>query len=174
MRARNVVTIVLLAFVGASVAYLIFDESSSGPAVPSASERQETTSQESEGPGASETSAGPPGQQTGHKLVAYYFHRTQRCQTCLTIEAYAQEALAEAFPQALETGRLEWRAVNVEDPANEHFIEDYQITSSSLVLVDTRDGVPEEWRTLQRVWELVGDELKFKVYVEAEAMVFLE
>jgi hypothetical protein len=115
-----------------------------------------------------------PDQQTGHKLIAYYFHRTQRCRKCLTIEAYAEEALKQAFPHALETGELEWLAVNVEEPANEHFVEDYQLTSSELVLVDTENGEQKEWRNLTRVWELVGDELEFKAYVEAEAMAFLE
>ena len=64
--------------------------------------------------------------------------------------------------------------MNVEEPANEHFVEDYQLTASALVLVDTQDGEQEEWRDLERVWELVGDELEFKAYVEAEALAFLE
>ncbi|MCK4660318.1 MAG: hypothetical protein KAV82_12415 [Phycisphaerae bacterium] len=148
MKARSIVTVVLLAFVGVSVVYLVIGESRSESA--------------------------EPDQQTGHKLIAYYFHRTQRCRTCLTIEAYAEEALKEAFPQALKAGEFQWLAVNVEEPANEHFVEDYQFTSSALVLVYTQQGEQKQWRTLERAWELVGDELKFKAYVEAEALAFLE
>ena len=90
------------------------------------------------------------------------------------MEAYAEEALKEAFPQALQAGELEWHAVNVEEPAHEHFVEDYELTASALVLVDTQAGEQKEWRNLERVWELVGDELEFKVYVEAQALAFLE
>jgi hypothetical protein len=107
-------------------------------------------------------------------LIAYYFHRTQRCRTCLTIERYAKEALTEAFPEALKTGELEWRVLNVEESANEHFVTEYEFTSGALVLVDMQDGEQTEWQNLDRVWELVGDELKFKAYVEAAAMAFLE
>ncbi len=64
--------------------------------------------------------------------------------------------------------------MNVEEPANEHFVVDYQITSSDLVLVDTENGRETEWRNLERVWNLVDNELEFKAFVEAEAMVFLE
>ena len=174
MKPKTIITVVLLGFVGVSVTYLIIQESTSEPVVRSASGQMETARSELATSVDEERALVEPDEQPGHQLVAYYFHRTQRCQTCLTIEAYAEEALAEAFPQALRSGELEWRAVNVEEPANEHIVEDYQLTASALVLVDTQDGEQEEWRDLERVWELVGDELEFKAYVEAEALAFLE
>jgi len=174
MKAKSGATAVLLAFVGVSVAYLIIQESPSRPSAQSESGQMEVVRPESKTPDDVEPTSAEPDQQTGHKLIAYYFHRTQRCRTCLTIEAYAEEVLRDAFPEALATGELEWHAINVEEPANEHFVEDFQITSSALVLVNTQNGEQEEWRTLERVWELVGDELRFKTYVEAEGLAFLE
>ena len=174
MKAKSIVTAVLLAFVGVSVVYLVIKESRSTSTGESESGQIGAGSPESKkladaGPRSMEADA-----QTGHKLIAYYFHRTQRCETCLAIEAYAEEALKDAFPEELGTGELEWRTVNVEEPANEHFVEDYQIVSSELILVDTHDGERKEWRNLERVWDLVGDELEFKAYVEGEALAFLE
>jgi hypothetical protein len=174
MRAKSIATIVLLAFVGVSVAYLIVKELRSKPAASTGPKPVGVAGAESGTPADAEPTSSTPDPQTGHKLIAYYFHRTQRCTKCLTIEAYAEEALMEAFPEALETGELEWRAVNVEEPANEHFVGEYQVISSALVLVDTYDGERKDWRNLEQVWELVGDELEFKAYVESEAMVFLE
>ena len=174
MKAKSMVNVVLLAFVGVSVAYLIIQGFSSKPAVQSESGPMRVASPVSETPGDAEPTSAEAGQRTGHKLIAYYFHRTQRCRKCLTMEAYAEEALKEAFPQALQAGELEWHAVNVEEPAHEHFVEDYELTASALVLVDTQAGEQKEWRNLERVWELVGDELEFKVYVEAQALAFLE
>lgn len=174
MKTKRIVTVALLAFVGVSVAYLVVQEATPKPAGRSDAEQTAHVGSQSGTPGEMEPTSSKPDQQTGHKLIAYYFHRTQRCRKCLTIEAYAEEALKQAFPHALETGELEWLAVNVEEPANEHFVEDYQLTSSELVLVDTENGEQKEWRNLTRVWELVGDELEFKAYVEAEAMAFLE
>jgi hypothetical protein len=174
MKAKSIATIVLLGFVGVSVAYLIIQESASDPAPPSESGQTDSTTAKAADPGDAEPTLGEAHQQASHKLVAYYFHRTQRCRTCLTIEAYAEEALAEAFPEALESEELQWQAVNLDELANEHFVEDYQLTSSALVLVSRRDGEQEQWRNLDRVWELVDDELRFKAYVEAEAAAFLE
>lgn len=174
MKAKGIVTVVLLAFVGLSVAYLIISETGSTPGIPAGPLDHHAASPASGAPAADAAgpaeAPGPP----AHKLVAYYFHRTQRCKTCLAIEAYAKEALAESFPEAIESGELEWRVINVEEPANEHFVSDFGLTSSALVLVNTHDGEQGEWRNLERVWELVGDELKFKAYVAAEAMPFLE
>lgn len=174
MKAKSVVTVALLAFVGVSVVYLVIKESPSTPTVQTESGQTQAARPESRAPGDVQPTSAEPDRQRGHKLIAYYFHRTQRCRTCLTIEAYAEEALQDAFPEALATGELEWRAVNVEEPAHEHFVEDYQLTSSALVLIDTQNGEQREWQNLEQVWELVGDELEFKAYIEAEALAFLE
>ncbi|MHC4695213.1 MAG: nitrophenyl compound nitroreductase subunit ArsF family protein [Planctomycetota bacterium] len=188
MKAKSIATVVLLAFVGVSVACLVIQETTSKPVVQSEPVPTETTKPVSRTPGDVEATsrrseagatseadapAAQTDQQTDHKLIAYYFHRTQRCRKCLTIEAYAEEALKDAFPNALKTGELEWHALNVEEPANEHFVRDYQLTFGALVLVDTQNGEQKEWRNLERVWQLVGNELNFKAYVEAEAMAFL-
>jgi len=174
MKAKSLVTVALLAFVGLSVACLIIQESGSGPALQSETEQSEIPMPQPERTADTRPAQEEPVAQTDHRLMAYYFHRTQRCRTCLTIEAYAEEALKGAFPKALETGELEWRTANLDEPANEHFVEDYQLAASSLVLVDTQGGEQKGWRNLERVWELVGDELKFKAYVEAAVLNYLE
>ena len=109
-----------------------------------------------------------------HKVIAYYFHRTQRCRTCLTMEAYARDALQSDLPDGLESGELEWYAVNVEEPQNEHFVEEYALTASALVLVLSENGEQQQWKNLERVWELVDDEWEFKDYVRDETLSYLE
>ena len=174
MTAKNVTSAVLLAFVAVSVVYLVVRETRA----PSAEQTARSSSAQAPGSetaqaGAEVTSA-EAGVTSGHKLIAYYFHRTQRCPTCLKIERFSEEALRDAYPEALSAGQLEWRVVNVEDPGNEHFVTDYQIVSGALVLVEMQGGVRQDWRNLERVWELVGDELAFKTYVEAQALPYLE
>jgi len=168
MKIKNLVTVVLLLFVGVSVVYLVVQEAGSPPTGESAGTGPDTASA-TEQPTATDGPTPPR-----HKLIAYYFHRTQRCKTCLAIEAYAKEALQEAFPDGLASGELEGRIVNVEEPANEHFVRDYELTSSAVVLVDMKHGAQEQWRNLEKVWDLVGNELKFKAYVEGEALAYLE
>ena len=104
------------------------------------------------------------------KTLVYYFHATTRCATCRAIEAYAHEAVMSAFAAELEAGGLEWRAVNVDEPSNRHFIGDFRLYTRSVVVVDAED--PRRYRNLERVWQLVRDKAAFQRYVEQEVRAF--
>lgn len=106
-------------------------------------------------------------------VVAIYFHGNARCATCRKIEAYADEAIAQGFVGELESGRLTWRVVNIDEPANKHFIEDFQLVTRSVVLVEYRDGKVLRWENLDKVWQLVRSKDKFVSYVEGETREFL-
>jgi hypothetical protein len=108
--------------------------------------------------------AGSPG------VLVYYFHAATRCATCRTIEAYAKETVTSKFASDLEAHRLEWRAVNVDEPANRHFIRDFQLYTRSVVVVDAKD--PKRYKVLDRVWQLVRDKAAFQSYVEQEIRTF--
>jgi hypothetical protein len=101
----------------------------------------------------------------GDKVVVYYFHATKRCHTCKTIEAYSEEAIKSGFAEQLESGAMEWQAVNVERPENRHFIDDFQLATRTVVLVRVVDGVNKDWKKLDRVWELVRDKPAFVDYI---------
>ena len=169
MKTKAVVTTVLLAFVAASVIYLIVKETRGQP---TASGQSASTSvpqsREAGTPEVAQTAKAIP------KFVAYYFHGNMRCMTCRTIEAYAQEAVETGFPEALKDGRLEFRVVNIEKPNNEHFVQDYQLTTRSVVLVQFTDGKQEQWKNLARVWELTRDKEAFLKYVQDETRRYLE
>ena len=107
------------------------------------------------------------------KVVAYYFHLTVRCTTCRTIEAYSREAILNHFKSDIDRGRLEWQVVNVELPKNEHFVKDYQLFTKSVVLVHIANGKQQSYKTLNDVWELVGDKARFQAYVDTEVRGYL-
>jgi hypothetical protein len=193
MKGKTVITVILLAFVAVSLAYLVLDEStgnSAGQEAPSpgtaAGPADQTTadSGEVEQPGmpqeeiASEDAvalADANADAPAHKVIAYYFHNTQRCMTCNKIERLAREALQEKFATALEAGDLEWRVVNMEEAPNTHFVEDYQLVTSSLVLVDVHAGQQRDWTNMEKVWQYVhDDEAAFKRYVADQAREYLE
>ncbi len=108
------------------------------------------------------------------KLIAYYFHGTFRCTTCRTIEQYSHDAIQMYFAKELGNGRLEFRPVNVEEPENKHFIQDYQLVTRSLVLSLMSDGKETKWQNLPDVWKLVRDKDKFFQYVKDEVRKFLK
>ena len=106
-------------------------------------------------------------------VVAFYFHRSVRCHSCLQIEEWAKQAIEIHFARELSGGLIEWRPINIEESGNEHFEKDYALTGQSLVLVRMRDGQPVEWKNLKSVWELLGDYARFTEYVRTELSSFL-
>jgi hypothetical protein len=110
---------------------------------------------------------------TSPEVVAFYFHRTVRCHSCLQIEEWAKQAIEEHFSAELGGGLIEWRPINIDEPGNAHFEKDYELTAQSLVLVRMRDGQPMDWKNLKSVWELLGDYGRFTEYVRTEVSSFL-
>ena len=107
------------------------------------------------------------------KVVAYYFHGNARCSTCRKIEAYSEEAISSGFESKLVEGRLEWRAVNVDESENKHFVQDFQLVTKSVVLVEYNDGEVVRWENLKDVWQLVRNKDRFVDYVQTETRKFL-
>jgi hypothetical protein len=116
--------------------------------------------------------AAPPQEapQTATKTIVYYFHGTGRCQTCQTIQAYAEEAVRAAFGAELSIGQLLWLPLNVDEAGNEHFVKDYQLYTRSLVVVDGSNR--KRFKNLEKVWQLVGDKPAFVKYVQDEVRAF--
>lgn len=106
-------------------------------------------------------------------VVAYYFHTTFRCSTCRKLEALSREALESGFAEELASGRLALRVVNVEDPGNGNFVQDFQLVTKSLVLVEYRDGKVVRWKNLPEIWRLVRNRDAFIRYVQEETRAFL-
>ena len=110
----------------------------------------------------------------GGKVIAYYFHGSMRCPTCHRLEQYSKEVIETNFKDALASGKLEFRAVNVEDKENEHYNNDYQLYTKSLILSLVKDGKQIKWKNLDKIWEYVGDRQKFFKYVTDEIDSFLK
>lgn len=68
-----------------------------------------------------------------------YFYGKQRCATCMAIESNTKEVVETIFSERIESGDLVFKAVNIEE--DEALADKYQITWSSLVLVDYDNGV---------------------------------
>ncbi len=171
MNRKTVITLVLVLFVVVSLAYLVIEEIGSRSEVVSAD--VESQSQAGSEESASDPALKSASSDTEGKIVLYYFHATARCSNCRKFEAYSLEAIQQRFVDALGDGRLEWRAINVDEPANKHYIEDYQLITRSLILVKMQDGEQIGWKNLQKIWELVGDEDDFVKYVQSEVAGYL-
>ena len=104
---------------------------------------------------------------TAAKVIAYYFHGTFRCPTCHKLEQYSKEAIETNFKDALASGNLEFKVVNVEDRGNEHYTSDYQLYTKSLILSLVKDGKEIKWKNMDKIWEYVGNKERFIDYVKS-------
>lgn len=114
------------------------------------------------------------GAQPSAKVIAYYFHGSFRCPTCMNMEKYSREAIDSNFKDALASGKLEFNAVNVEDHGNEHFVDGYKLHTKALILSLVKGGKEIKHRNLDKIWELAHNKQKFINYVTGEVTEFMK
>jgi hypothetical protein len=114
----------------------------------------------------------PP--QTNDKIIVYYFHTNMRCPTCYKLESYAKSVVEADFSDAVKSGKLEWKTVNVEDNGNEHFTNDYKLYTKSIIISNVKGGKESSWKNLDKIWTLVGDQTQYMDYIRKEVKACLE
>lgn len=112
--------------------------------------------------------------QINKKVIVYYFHPTARCVTCLNIENYTHETVDSKFRKEQKDKILYFRSVNIEDSLNEHFVNEFNLTSSSVILVMYEGKKRTGWKNLEKVWALEKDKEGFSVYIKIELQQFLK
>lgn len=100
--------------------------------------------------------------------VIYYFYTNTRCASCTQLEAYTRETVDTLLSAGYKGWRVEFRGVNVEEPANAHFIGEYSLESKAVVVQKFYGAKPLDWAKLDKAWTLLGDRAAFVNYVAAE------
>lgn len=118
-------------------------------------------------------SAASVASQEARQLVVYYFMTSYRCRSCLFIENTTRKALDEQFASDQKSGRIVFKMVNIEEPQNKHFVDEYGIFTKSVVLSDLKNGKQEKWKNLDQVWNMIGQDVEFKAYIVKEVKTFL-
>ena len=115
-----------------------------------------------------------PADKAARTYSAYYFHGNFRCDNCQKIEQYSREAIEKYFAEELKTKQLTFTSINTDLPGNEHYIEDYQLYTRSLVIAEFEDGKQVRWKYLAKVWDYLNDKDAFYEYVKSEIRNYLE
>ncbi|NTW33206.1 MAG: hypothetical protein HGB12_11390 [Bacteroidetes bacterium] len=74
------------------------------------------------------------------KLKVLYFHITNRCNTCRSIEANVRKTINDNFKTELESGIIELDIINCELPENKTISEKYQAYGATLALTKINDS----------------------------------
>lgn len=128
-RLKQLVSLLLLAVVGVSLAVMVMRESRRPVAAGTVAVSQTGT-------------------------TVYYFYGNHACSTCARMEALTKKAIQDKG--------VVYKSVNVDEPANEHFVKDFQLDSR--VVVIQREG---SYKKMDKVWDLVGDEEAFIAYIQS-------
>ena len=184
MRTKTIITTALLAFIFASIAYLIAKElrvlAQTAPVeicLPAETcPRAETCPLaviNNKGASSEDANGVKSPTESPEKVVVYYFHNNFRCAKCRKFESYSRETLQTAFSGALNDGRLEWKVINIDEPVHKHFVGDYQLYTKSIIVAKHQDGKQNEWKNLEKIWDLVGDKAVFVKYIKDEVSAYL-
>jgi hypothetical protein len=156
---RHLVTGTLLAFVAVTAVTLAVKETRHARAVAAAE--------------VARTEAPRPAARPATVYVTY-FHATARCVSCLKIEDLTAGTMTTRFAGPIAEKRVIWRALNLDEPGNDHFTKDYGLYTKSVIVSEVRDGREVRWKNLDQIWQLLGDPPAFQSYVEREVQAFLE
>jgi hypothetical protein len=151
MKAKRVVTVVLLVFVVASVAALVVKNLQKGEAA-------------------------AVGVSDG--VVVYYLHGKERCETCMNMEANTREAIEAGFADRLREGSMAIVEIDYDAAGNEHYARDFEIPAPApaVVLERRAGGEQQAWKNLDQAFELAmtADKQTFVEYVQQETKDFLK
>jgi hypothetical protein len=118
--------------------------------------------------------ASNPAVAPAHRVVACYFHRTNRCPTCRKISAYIEEAVQAGYAKEIKDGRVAVAMVDFQDPRNQAYVAAYQIAGPTLVVMDVRVDKVTAWKAAPKTWRLVADKDAFFQYVQEEVRSYLK
>lgn len=106
------------------------------------------------------------------RVVAMYFHRTQRCPTCLKMGNYTEEAMGNGFAAQLKAGTVEFHYIDFQDKKNAAFTKAYQVTGPALIVAKVADNKVAEFKNLKDIWTHAGDKQAFIKYVQGNVAAY--
>ena len=74
------------------------------------------------------------------KLQVLYFHITNRCHTCISIESEIRKTLLENYKGKIDNGMIRFASINVEDSAYLWLANKYETGGASLFLTKYTKG----------------------------------
>lgn len=154
MKTKTIVSVVLLAFVAVSVAFAfrkIAPTSSTNQQEPSTSNVADIVA----------TPVGLDAKLAETQFTAVYFHAAHRCPTCRKIESFSHEALTAE----IEAGKIAWQIADYTSDANAKLVDQFKVFTSTVVLVEVKEGKVARWKNLEEVWNHTSDQTDFTAFI---------
>jgi len=101
------------------------------------------------------------------RVVVMYFHRTQRCPTCLKMGSYTEEAVTTGFAQQIKDGKVAFHYVDFQNERNAAISNGYKIGGPTLIVAKVAGNKVAEYKNLREMWTKVRDKQAFVDYVQS-------
>jgi len=67
------------------------------------------------------------------KLGVYYFHYSERSDTCIAIEKLVKEVLDEFYTVDIDSGKILYASLNLDEEEGANFAREFQLTGQALM-----------------------------------------
>ena len=108
------------------------------------------------------------------RVVAMYFHRTDRCPTCKMMGSCAEEAVKSGFASQLKKGTVEFRYIDFQQPKNANLAKAYKVTGPALIVAKVADNKVSKYNDLKEIWVKVREKTQFIKYVQDNVRVYVD
>jgi hypothetical protein len=116
--------------------------------------------------GAEDTAKDKKADTPKERVVVMYFHRTQRCPTCLKMGSYTEEAVKKGFAKDIKAGKVSFHYIDFQDEKNEAFTRAYKVEGPTLIVAKATGKKVSEYKNLDEIWSKVPDKNEFVKYVQ--------
>ena len=99
------------------------------------------------------------------RVVAMYFHRTQRCPTCLKMGTYAEEAVKKGFAKQVKEGSVEFHYIDFQNKKNAALTKGYKVSGPALIVAKIQKNKVKQYKNLKDIWTHVREKPQFIKYV---------
>ncbi|GAI54604.1 unnamed protein product, partial [marine sediment metagenome] len=96
-----------------------------------------------------------------------YFHRAQRCYSCIYAEEGTRYTVETYFADELASGKVTFEAFDVEDKENATIVNKYGAFTSSLFINTIRDGT-DHIEEVTDIWFVLGKDEAFMEIVKSK------
>lgn len=108
------------------------------------------------------------------RVVVMYFHRTQRCPTCLKMGNYAEEAVKVGFPKEIAEKKVSFHFVDFQDEKNAAYTKAYGITGPALIVAKATGKKATQFKDLTEIWSKSNEKDAFLDYVRENVREYLK
>ncbi len=119
-------------------------------------------------PPPSNTPSGP-----ADRVEVVYFHRAQRCYSCIYAEEGTRYTVETYFADELASGKVTFKVIDVKDEENAAIVNKYGAYTSSLFINTIRDGA-DHIEAVGEIWFVLGDDEAFVEVVKNKIEKSLE